>query len=285
MELNWVREYNRVFEAINKKDSHTYFSGVRFINLIQEFDPTFADYYDYISYRQEKGLNTSRKNYYYDILMMFKEDIRKQIFKRIWEEVDNSEKIASQTISTKKNFDFENLPVIEQQESAVTTNIIENPTVFLSYSWDNEEHKNWILSLASKLIENGVNVLLDRYELIPGKNILHFMDNAINQADKVVMIFTPNYKLKADKREGGVGYEYSILNVDLYKSISSNNKYIPVLKEGTVENAIPDFIQQFIAIHMTENYRFDEKVNELLLAIYDKPLIEKPKLGKRPDFI
>ena len=36
---------------------------------------------------------------------------------------------------------------------------------------------------------------------------------------------------------------------------------------------------------MTDNYRFDEKINELLLAIYDKPQIEKPELGKRPDFI
>lgn len=285
MELNWVREFNKLFEAINEQGSPSYFSGGRFIGLIREFDPSFADYNQYISYRQEKGLSTSRKNYYYDILMMFKEDIRKQIIVRIWEEVKNSGKKENPTSLTKNNFIFEDLPFIEQQEPAVTTDIIDNPTVFLSYSWDDEEHKNWILSLATKLIENGVNVLLDRYELGPGKNMLHFMDNAIKQADKVVMIFTPNYKLKADKREGGVGYEYSILNVDLYKTIASNSKYIPVLKEGTVENSIPDFIQQFIAIHMTDNYRFDEKINELLLAIYDKPQIEKPELGKRPDFI
>ena len=90
--------------------------------------------------------------------------------------------------------------------------------------------------------------------------------------------------MKAEKRQGGVGYEYSILNVDLYKIIASNNKYIPVLKEGTVETVISDFIRQFIAINMTDNYRFDEKINELLLAIYDKPQIEKPQIGKRPDF-
>lgn len=285
MELNWVREYNKLFEAINEQGSQSYFSGGRFIGIIKEFDPTFMDYNQYISYRQEKGLNTSRKNYFYDILMMFKEDIRKQIIERIWEEIKNSEKKANPILTTKTDFFFEELPLIEQQEPVVTTDIIENPTVFISYSWDNEEHKNWILSLSNKLIDNGVNVLLDRYELGPGKNMHHFMENAIKESDKVVMIFTPNYKLKAEKREGGVGYEYSILNVDLYKTITSNTKYIPVLKEGTIENSIPDFIQQFIAIHMTDNYRYDEKINELLLAIYDKPQIEKPKLGKRPDFI
>jgi hypothetical protein len=36
---------------------------------------------------------------------------------------------------------------------------------------------------------------------------------------------------------------------------------------------------------MTDNYGFDENINELLLAIYDKPQIEKPKLGSRPDFV
>lgn len=284
MELNWVREFNKLFQAINQQGLPTYFSGSRFIDVIREFDPTFADYNQYISYRQEKGLSTSRKNYYYDILMMFNEEIRKQIIERIWEEVNASEKEATQK-QEPAIIQFEDLPVVEQQEPAVATEVIDNPTVFISYSWDNEEHKNWILGLATKLMENGVKVLLDRYELGPGKNMLHFMDEAIKQSDKVVMIFTPNYKLKAEKRQGGVGYEYSILNVDLYKTIASNNKYIPVLKEGTTETSIPDFIQQFIAIHMNDNYRFDEKINELLLAIYDKPQIEKPKLGKRPDFI
>ncbi len=285
MELNWVREFNKLFEAINVKGSPTYFSGGRFIGLIREFDPTFADYYQFISDRQEKGLSTSRKNYYYDILIMFKEEIRKEIIIRIWEEVNNLGKKANQTQASENDFVFEDLPVIEPQEPAVTTDIIENPIVFLSYSWDNEDHKNWILSLAKKLTENGVEVLLDRYELVPGKNMLHFMQDALKRAHKVVMIFTPNYKLKADKKEGGVGYEYSILNVELYKTIVSNSKYIPVLKEGTVEKSIPDFIQQFVAIHMTDNYIFEEKINELLLAIYDKPQIEKPKIGKRPEFL
>ena len=285
MELNWVREYNKLFEAINQQGLPTYFSGNRFIGIIREFDNSFADYTQYINYRQEKGLSTSRKNYYYDILMMFKEDIRKEIIARIWEEVESSKQISVEK-PKEINISFEDkISLFEEIEPVATTETIESPTVFISYSWDDEEHKAWILGLAKKLIENGVNVLLDRYELQPGKNMLHFMDNAIQKSDKVVMIFTENYKLKAEKREGGVGYEYSIFNVDLYKKITTNEKYIPVLKNGTIETSIPDFIQQFIAINMTENFRFDEKINELLLSIYDKPQIEKPKLGKRPDFL
>jgi len=288
MELNWVKEYNKLFEAINQQGLPTYFSGNRFIGIIREFDNNFADYTQYINYRQEKGLSTSRKNYYYDILMLFKEDVRKQIIERIWKEVENSkDKEEEETQKSKEiNIWFEDkISTVEKEEPIATTETIESPTIFISYSWDDEDHKNWILGLANKLIENGVTVILDRYDLKPGKNMMHFMDEAIKKADKVVMIFTENYKLKAEKREGGVGYEYSIFNVDLYKKITSNEKYIPILKNGTFDTSIPDFIQQFIAINMTDNFRFDEKFNELLLAIYDKPQIEKPKLGKRPSFM
>ncbi|MNQ68743.1 hypothetical protein D3C85_833070 [compost metagenome] len=44
MELNWVREYNKLFEAINQQGLPTYFSGNRFIGIIREFDNNFADY-------------------------------------------------------------------------------------------------------------------------------------------------------------------------------------------------------------------------------------------------
>ena len=30
--------------------------------------------------------------------------------------------------------------------------------VFISYSWDTEEHKKWVLDLANKLVKEGVNV-------------------------------------------------------------------------------------------------------------------------------
>ena len=284
MDLNSIREFNKLFEAINHDGTPSYFSGKRFIGIIREFDPNFADYGQYIAYRQEKGLNMSRKNYFYDILMQYKEGRRKQIIERMWEEVNSSNlQTAEQRAETV--ILFEDLPAVEQQEPKVTTEDIENPKVFISYSWDKEEHKNWVLELAEKLINNGVDVILDRYDLGPGKNMHHFMDEAIKEADKVLIVFTPDYKQKAEKREGGVGYEYAILNVDLYKKIASNNKYLPILREGTRETAIPDFMQQFITVQMTDNSNFDEKFNELLLAIYNKPQIDKPKIGKCPDFI
>lgn len=282
MEINTIRDYNKLFAAIDKQGTPAYFSGSRFIGVVRMFDPTFSDYKQYIDYRNANGLSTSRKNYYYDILMSFEESIRNQIMQAIWEEAETA---AASNLSPKEEL----FPFVDFNFSTpaqpVKMEEVKGPTVFISYSWDNEEHKSWVLKLVNKLFEHGVNVLLDVYELNPGRNMIHFMEESLRKADKVLIIFTPNYKLKSEKREGGVGYEYSILNIDFYRTITTNSKYIPVLKEGTIENSVPNFMQQFIAINMTSEDRFESKFSELLLSVYNKPQIEKPVLGKQPDFI
>lgn len=81
---------------------------------------------------------------------------------------------------------------------------MENPKVFISYSWDSDEHKTWVLNLANTLVANGVDVTLDQYELQLGRNLTHFMERAVQDADKVILIMTKNFKLKAEDRKGGV---------------------------------------------------------------------------------
>lgn len=36
------------------------------------------------------------------------------------------------------------------------------PNVFISYSHDDDAHKDWVYKLACKLVENGVDTLLDQ---------------------------------------------------------------------------------------------------------------------------
>ncbi|MGX2954498.1 toll/interleukin-1 receptor domain-containing protein [Shewanella sp. JL219SE-S6] len=39
------------------------------------------------------------------------------------------------------------------------------PRCFISYSHDNENHKEWVLNLATRLVKNGVDVTLDQWDL------------------------------------------------------------------------------------------------------------------------
>ena len=160
----------------------------------------------------------------------------------------------------------------------------ENPKVFISYSWDDETHKDWVLNLANRLCFNGIDVILDRFYLKAGKNLPHFVEQSIEKAERIIIIFTPNYKLKADKRTGGVGYEYSIMNADLYKNQTDNEKVIPVLRAGSKEESIPAFMQQFIHIDIRKDENFENSYVDLLKEIYNEPAIQKPKLGAKPTF-
>jgi hypothetical protein len=66
--VNWPRVFNRVFELINTAGPG-YYSGGRFISAVREVDPYFPDYSRYIDNRRSGGKSTSRKDYYYDILL------------------------------------------------------------------------------------------------------------------------------------------------------------------------------------------------------------------------
>lgn len=281
--MNWIEIYNRLFELMNNQgDSATYFAGPRFINTVREFEPYFPDYTQFIEQRNREGKSTSRKIFYYDILLGLKEDVRLKVVNRFLEilkpfqtdKVEKIEELLGNKIAKKETVIA---PEVKKSSS-------DNPVVFISYSWDNEAHKEWVLNLANRLCSNGIDVILDRYYLKPGKNLPHFVEDSISRAERIIIVFTPNYKLKADKRTGGVGYEYSIMNAELYNKQTTNEKIIPVLRRGTKEESIPAFMQQFIHIDTGNDDNFENSYVDLLREIYNEPAIQKPELGVKPTF-
>lgn len=281
--MNWIEIYNRLFELINNQgDTATYFSGSRFINTVREFEPYFPHYAQFIDQRNREGKSTSRKIFYYDILLGLNEEVRLRVINRFLEilkpfQTDKVEKIEE--LMENKAVKKETIPAPEVKMSSS-----DNPVVFISYSWDDEAHKEWVLNLADRLCSDGIDAILDRYYLKPGKNLPHFVENSISRAERIIIVFTPNYKLKADKRAGGVGYEYSIMNAELYNTQTTNEKIIPVLRRGSKEESIPAFMQQFIHIDTGNDDNFENSYVDLLREIYNEPAIQKPKLGVKPTF-
>lgn len=41
-------------------------------------------------------------------------------------------------------------------------------TAFISYSWDDEEHKKWVKEFADRLLSDGINAVVDQYDLSLG---------------------------------------------------------------------------------------------------------------------
>ena len=84
--INWARVFNRLFEIINGPDP-LYFKGSRFIDAVRKIDPYFPDYGQYIKQRRESDESTTRKDYFYDILLSFEETQRVEIVNVILDQI------------------------------------------------------------------------------------------------------------------------------------------------------------------------------------------------------
>lgn len=116
-----------------------------------------------------------------------------------------------------------------------------SPTAFISYSHDSPAHKRWVKRLAAALRDDGVEVILDQWELIPGDQLAIFMERAIRDNDFVLIVCTPKYKKKSDAREGGVGYEGDVMTAEVAAN-SNHRKFIPLLRDGEWKDAAASWI-------------------------------------------
>lgn len=115
------------------------------------------------------------------------------------------------------------------------------PRAFLSYSHDSSEHRDWVRNLGARLRHDGVEAILDRWELVPGDQLPQFMERAVRENDFVLIACTPRYKERSDARVGGVGYEGDIMTAEVCSS-QNHRKFIPLLRGGQWSDAAPSWL-------------------------------------------
>ena len=139
----------------------------------------------------------------------------------------------------------------------------EGPKVFISYSHDSPEHKRWVSELGAKLRRNGVDAILDQWELKLDQDLTQFVESGIRDADRVLVICTNSYVRKANAGEDGVGYEPMIVTRKLVEDLGTN-KFIPIIRPMFGEEKTPDFLEEQVYVDFTDDTQFDEKFDELL---------------------
>ena len=88
--MNWIQIYNRLFEIINIQ-GNTYYGGTIFLNSIREVNFNVPSYTNYIEQRRAENKSTSRRDYYFDLLMEQPENERLQIVNLILYTVSDAE--------------------------------------------------------------------------------------------------------------------------------------------------------------------------------------------------
>lgn len=156
--------------------------------------------------------------------------------------------------------------------------------VFISYSWDSPEHKDWVKKLAERLISDNIEVILDQWGLALGQQIPQFMEESIRENDYVLIICTPAYKKKSDSRDGGVGYEGNIISAELlYKK--NYCKFIPVWRSGPREEAIPSNLLGSNCTNLREdNKDYENEYIKLRNTLRGIPLKPPTRSNTTPKF-
>ncbi|MGB0409404.1 MAG: toll/interleukin-1 receptor domain-containing protein [Opitutales bacterium] len=156
------------------------------------------------------------------------------------------------------------------------------PLVFISYSHDTREHKQWVLELAQELVrEHHVDVILDQWDLEHGDDMARFMRESVDRCDRVLMICTEPYVEKADGGKGGVGYEAMIVDVELIRDLGTK-KFVPVIRQDGDEIRLPKSVGTRLGANLSESANREEEMKTLVERLHKLPPPSKPALGGGP---
>ncbi len=155
------------------------------------------------------------------------------------------------------------------------------PKVFISYSHDSDEHKAWVLALATRLEENGIAVTLDQWDLSLGDDLPHFIESGLTDADRVILICTESYVKKAnDTSSGGVGYEKMIITAQTMADLGSN-RVIPIVINNGLKTKTPVFVSSKLYLSF-DSPDYEDSYCELISDLWGETVKPRPKRGTNP---
>jgi tetratricopeptide (TPR) repeat protein len=157
--------------------------------------------------------------------------------------------------------------------------------VFISYSHDSPEHSERVLRFADALRALGIDAELDRYHQRPSQGWPAWCEEQLRPqvSSHVLMICTQTYHERVQNQvaadEGrGVFWEGRIIHNYVYGA-KSNQRFIPVLFEGTTEEHIPITIRNDGHYRISQFDLTDPGYEALYRDLTEQPYVTKPELG------
>ena len=146
--------------------------------------------------------------------------------------------------------------------------------VFLSYSWDSDTHREWVVKLTNTLRDrHGLNAVCDGVRNVD--NLYCMMVEEIRDSDKIIVVVTRQYTEKAHELKGGVGTETQLL----FNFFSQNRSKIVVIKKDNAE--VPFYLNGFQYIDFTHG-SFMENVEQVVLKLQGNPQYEAAPINPNP---
>ena len=143
----------------------------------------------------------------------------------------------------------------------------DRPAAFLSYS---SENKDVAGRLARNLIENGVDVWYDQWQMKPGDSLRRKIDEGIERAGFFLVLLTPE-SLASE-------WVATELDAGMVRRIQGYCRLIPILR-GIQREEVPATLQGIRWVVLDD---YDSGLQDLLNGLYDRT--EKPVPGEAPSW-
>ena len=140
------------------------------------------------------------------------------------------------------------------------------PKVFISYAWSSKKD---VKTFVEQLRKHGINVTWDEDWRL-GVLLPYSMEQGIVESDYVLYICTPDYKIKADNRDGGIAMESNIITGELYEK-HNHLKYIPILFSGTWNSSQPIWGSGKLGVDLCNPDRRKEEFYKLVATLKRSP--------------
>lgn len=285
--LKLMLDSQNVFKLIHNEEKGTYSLPYLYENYKNELDSEVISngiVQAIRKYFENNLFNSEEKQVILSNLQPYIEKFGNNTINHLIFRIDRSEGKYSELISeyekTITSLKQVNLSLNEEfsKGSFLTINN-EPPVVFISYSHDSDKHKDWVLQLATRLRSNGVNVILDRWNLKLGSNLASFMERGLSKSNRVICICSDIYINKANEGRGGTGYEKQIMTAELIQE-QNTNWIIPLIVNNQSEKRTPTFLAGKMYINFEDSNLYESKYEELLKDLLDESFI--PPLGRNP---
>ena len=152
--------------------------------------------------------------------------------------------------------------------------------VFISYSHDSPEHMDSVLRLSNRLRHDGIDCIIDQYEMSPREGWPRWTTSQIEEARFILVVCTEIYHRRVRGKEEigkglGTKWEGAIITQELYDSEANNDKFIPVLFSSEDSVHVPVYLRG------ATRYILDGEYEDLYRRITNQPKYLKPALGTR----
>jgi len=210
-----------------------------------------------------------------------KKEIKDSLIKLLIEFSNNdNEKSYSQLV-----FEYEKIngrmpqsekSIIEQVLKLLSSDRNKKITIFVTYAYESEEHRERVICLTNDLRKMGFEAIMDESMKSNIKNIDAMMTEGL-KSDKIIIVLSEKYKEKADNQKGGVWDEFKVITKDLEKN---GNKYIfvsldTVSTDNQFEKISPLLMGKRLIVDLEKDK--NNKFNELISYITDEniyPFVE-----------